>query len=72
MNSNNIRFSRISRIAHPRATVWAIVLLVVVFLGFGVWAQAHVMDAPAFTPEAPELSLNSWQTHMQGLLQKLL
>jgi len=35
MFSNNIRLSRIS---HPRATLWAMALLVVVFLGFGVWA----------------------------------
>jgi hypothetical protein len=37
MNPNNIRLSRIS---HPRATFWAIALLVVVFLGFGVFAEA--------------------------------
>jgi hypothetical protein len=37
MTSTNIRLSRIS---HPRATVWAMALLVVVFLGFGIWAEA--------------------------------
>jgi len=37
MFTNNIRLSRIS---HPRATFWAMALLVVVFIGFGVWAEA--------------------------------
>lgn len=42
MTSNNIRLSRIS---HPRATLWAMVLLIVVFLGFGVWAEATLPTA---------------------------
>ena len=37
MNSNNIRLSRIS---HPRATVWAMTLLILVFVGFGLFAEA--------------------------------
>ncbi len=37
MSTDNIRLSRIS---HPRATGWAMALLVVVFLGFGIWAEA--------------------------------
>ena len=37
MTTDNIRLSRIS---HPRATGWAMVLLVIVFLGFGIWAEA--------------------------------
>lgn len=47
MNDNHdIRLARISRVSHPRATIWAAILLVVVFLGFGVWAEAHVEDVP--------------------------
>lgn len=37
MPANNIRLSRIT---HPRASMWAIALLVVVFVGFGVLAEA--------------------------------
>ena len=37
LNAHNIRMSRIS---HPRATLWAMALLVVVFLAFGVLAEA--------------------------------
>ena len=33
---------RLSRIAHPRATFWAALLLVVVFLSFGVVAEASM------------------------------
>lgn len=39
MNPTNIRLSRIS---HPRATAWAMTLLIVVFLGFGLWAEAAI------------------------------
>ena len=39
MMANNIRLSRIS---HPRATAWAVTLLVIVFLGFGLWAEAAI------------------------------
>ncbi len=39
LSTHNIRMSRIS---HPRATLWAITLLVVVFLGFGVLAEAAI------------------------------
>ena len=37
MTATNIR---LSRIRYPRANLWATTLLVVVFLGFGLWAQA--------------------------------
>ena len=37
MPAKNIRLSRIT---HPRASMWAIALLVVVFVGFGVLAEA--------------------------------
>lgn len=37
MSTQNIRLSRVS---HPRASLWAMLLLVVVFLGFGVVAEA--------------------------------
>ncbi len=50
MGTNNIRLSRIS---HPRATFWAITLLIVVFIGFGIWAEASVpgLHAQQLTPD---------------------
>ena len=33
---------RLSRISHPRASLWAMALLAVVFAAFGVWAEAAV------------------------------
>lgn len=39
MMANNIRLSRVS---HPRATLWAIALLIIVFVGFGVLAQTSI------------------------------
>ena len=42
MISNNLRLSRVS---HPRATGWAVALLVVVFLAFGIWAEAAITAA---------------------------
>ncbi len=44
MNSHNIRLSRIS---HPRSNLLAMLLLIVVFLGFGVVAEACIPDAHA-------------------------
>ena len=41
---SNIRFSRIS---HPRATVWSLALLVIFFLGFGVWVEACTPETTA-------------------------
>jgi len=49
---NDIQLSRISRVSHPRATIWATLLLVVVFLGFGVWAQAHISE-PSYAASLP-------------------
>jgi len=40
MQTTNIRLSRIS---HPRATFWAVTLLIVVFLSFGLWAEAAMV-----------------------------
>ena len=48
MNTRNSGF-RLSRISYPRATLWAMILLTVVFLGFGLAAQAYV---PAAGPAA--------------------
>ncbi len=36
---------RLSRISHPRSNLWAMLLLVVVFLCFGLVAQAYVPSA---------------------------
>jgi hypothetical protein len=38
---------RLSRISHPRATIWALALVAAVFLAFGAWA-----DARSTRPEA--------------------
>ena len=38
---------RLSRISYPRATLWAMILLTIVFLSFGLVAQAYV---PALEP----------------------
>ena len=43
MNTGNGDF-RLSRISHPRATLWAMILLALVFLGLGLLAGAF---APA-------------------------
>ena len=47
---------RLSRIAYPRASLWAMALLVIVFLVFGAWAQAYV-------PAADDLSMFSSNPH---------
>ncbi|XOV84511.1 MAG: hypothetical protein ACFHXK_05215 [bacterium] len=62
MAFNNIRLSRIS---HPRASIWAIALLILVFLGFGLWAEASLPDlqAQTLTPDA--------HIHSQGWLAQL-
>ncbi len=44
MSSQNIRLSRIS---HPRSNLFAMLLLIVVFLGFGVVAEACMPEAHA-------------------------
>ena len=51
MGTQNLR---ISRIAYPRGTLAAMVLLVVFFLGFGVVAEAYMPD---------EVQTNSVTTH---------
>ena len=35
---------RLSRISYPRATLWAMIMLALVFLCFGLVAQAHVPE----------------------------
>ena len=66
MTSTNIRLSRIS---HPRATVWAMGLLVVVFLGFGIWADAAM---PAVNTSAVMLDSvmpsGNWLAHITASL----
>ncbi len=44
MNTGNKVF-RLSRVSHPRATLWAMLLLALVFLGFGLVAEAFVPAA---------------------------
>ena len=50
-NQQNIRLSRIT---HPRGNLAAVILLIVVFLGFGVVAEACLPDAEAGTIAAEE------------------
>ena len=47
MTAMNIRMSRIS---HPRATWFAFALLIVVFLTFGIWAEASLPEVQSATP----------------------
>ena len=44
---------RLSRISNPRATLWAMILLALVFLCFGLVAQAYVpeIDPTGVAPE---------------------
>ncbi|NKC01135.1 MAG: hypothetical protein GKR90_21930 [Pseudomonadales bacterium] len=42
MSTQNIRLSRIS---HPRGSIWALLLIVIAFLGFGVVAEACLPEA---------------------------
>lgn len=44
MTTQNIRLSRVS---HPRGSIWAMLLLIVVFLGFGVFAEACLIEDTA-------------------------
>ena len=46
VDTRNLGF-RLSRISYPRATLWAMILLALVFLCFGLVAQAYV---PATEP----------------------
>ena len=63
MGFNNIRLSRIS---HPRATFWAMALLIIVFVGFGIWAEASLpgLQTQMLIPDA--------HIHSQGWLQQLV
>ncbi len=47
---------RLSRISYPRATWWAMLLLVAVFLLFGLWAEASL--------PAAQTSDTDWQTSL--------
>lgn len=48
MSTQNLRMSRIT---HPRASIWAAVLLVVVFLSFGAVAAACLPEQNAASQE---------------------
>ena len=50
---------RLSRISYPRATWWAMLLLVAVFLLFGLWAEASL--------PAAQTSATDWQTSLAGV-----
>ena len=38
---------RLSRISHPRATIWALALVAAVFLAFGAWTDARATGPDA-------------------------
>jgi hypothetical protein len=42
---------RLSRIGHPRATFWAMVLLAVVLLGLGLWADTYLPQMSTTNPD---------------------
>lgn len=50
---------RLSRISYPRATWWAMLLLVAVFLLFGLWAEASL--------PAAQTNATDWQTSLAGV-----
>ncbi len=50
---------RLSRISYPRATWWAMLLLVAVFLLFGLWAEASL--------PAAQTSGTDWQTSLASV-----
>ncbi len=67
MISHNIRLSRIYQ---PRATVWAMALLTIVFLGFGIWAEATMpaADSSALLLDA-QLPAHGWLAQFTAVLQ---
>ena len=67
MATDNIRLSRIS---HPRATGWAMALLVIVFLGFGIWVEATLpaTSASAVVIDSHLLS-NAWLSQFTAVLR---
>lgn len=54
MSSYHIRLSRIS---HPRSSLAAILLLIAVFLGFGVVAQACIPDSQVPSVQVPSVQV---------------
>lgn len=53
-------YIRLSRLSHPRASIGAIVLLIVVFLAFGAVAEQSVslIDAVSATSEKAQSAVN--------------
>ncbi len=67
MIANNIRLSRVS---HPRATLWAVALLIIVFLGFGIWAETSVTMTQTSTVELNSFAAGSdWLTGLAKVLK---
>ena len=66
--TNNIRMSRIS---HPRATLWAMLLLAVVFLGFGMWAEACLPDNEIAVPTQEQNSPTEHSSWIRDLIAGL-
>ena len=56
---------RLSRISYPRATWWAMLLLVAVFLVFGLWAEAALPAAQTSTLDwQSSLPSYAWLTEL--------
>ena len=54
---------RLSRISHPRATIWGLALVAVVFLAFGAWAEVFAPiaeQAPTAATQHIAEELQSW------------
>ena len=57
---------RLSRISHPRASLWAMALLAVVFAAFGVWAEAAVPMLETANEYGSALELLTFYTGIFG------
>ncbi len=63
MNGANIRLSRVS---YPRGTWWVMLLLALVFLTFGIWAEACLPEAQ--TTQTTLSAAPHWLSHAVGRL----
>ena len=56
---------RLSRISHPRATLWAMILLALVFMGFGLIAEAHTTGTATTAPGS--VDFKQWKSAWPAL-----
>ena len=61
---------RLSRVSHPRATLWAVALLIIVFVGFGVLAQTSIPMEHTSSMHLDRLVQgSSWLTQLTAALK---